>query len=73
VSVSHGVVYSEWAPIVTMLITVLHLGGEDKGWEYWKQFHRNVWQSTKSVAQYISFITSRDRTIVGEDPTMAIA
>jgi hypothetical protein len=56
-----------------MIITVLHLGGEDKGWEYWKQFPRNVWQSTKSVAQYISFITSRDRTIVGEDPTMAIA
>jgi iron(III) transport system substrate-binding protein len=34
----------------TALITVLQLKGEDKGWDYWKQFHRNVWQYTKSGA-----------------------
>ncbi len=34
----------------TALITVLQLKGEEKGWEYWKQFHRNVWQYTKSGA-----------------------
>ncbi len=34
----------------TALITVLQLKGEDKGWDYWKEFHRNVWQYTKSGA-----------------------
>jgi iron(III) transport system substrate-binding protein len=34
----------------TALITVLQLKGEDKGWEYWKQFNANVWQYTKSGA-----------------------
>lgn len=34
----------------TALITVLQLKGEAKGWEYWKQFHANVWQYTKSGA-----------------------
>jgi len=34
----------------TALITVLQLKGEDRGWEYWKQFHANVWQYTKSGA-----------------------
>jgi iron(III) transport system substrate-binding protein len=34
----------------TALITVLQLQGEDKGWEYWKQFNANVWQYTKSGA-----------------------
>ena len=34
----------------TALITVLQLKGEEKGWDYWKQFHANVWQYTKSGA-----------------------
>lgn len=34
----------------TALITVLQLKGEDKGWEYWRQFNKNVWQYTKSGA-----------------------
>jgi iron(III) transport system substrate-binding protein len=34
----------------TALITVLQLKGEDKGWDYWKRFHTNVWQYTKSGA-----------------------
>jgi iron(III) transport system substrate-binding protein len=34
----------------TALITVLQLKGEDKGWDYWQQFHANVWQYTKSGA-----------------------
>ena len=34
----------------TALITVLQLKGEEKGWDYWRQFHANVWQYTKSGA-----------------------
>jgi len=34
----------------TALITVLQLKGEARGWEYWKQFHANAWQYTKSGA-----------------------
>src|SRR2546428_4693951 len=34
----------------TALITVLQLKGEEKGWDYWKRFHANVWQYTKSGA-----------------------
>jgi iron(III) transport system substrate-binding protein len=34
----------------TALITVLQLKGEEKGWNYWKQFNANVWQYTKSGA-----------------------
>src|SRR5262245_45045015 len=30
----------------TALITILQLKGGDNGWEYWKRFHRNVWQCT---------------------------
>lgn len=34
----------------TALVTVLLLKGEEKGWEYWKNFNKNVWQYTKSGA-----------------------
>ena len=34
----------------TALITVLQIKGEEKGWDYWKRFHANVWQYTKSGA-----------------------
>jgi iron(III) transport system substrate-binding protein len=34
----------------TALITILQLKGEENGWEYWKQFHRNVWQYTTTGA-----------------------
>jgi iron(III) transport system substrate-binding protein len=34
----------------TSLVTVLLLKGEERGWEYWKSFNKNVWQYTKSGA-----------------------
>jgi len=34
----------------TSLVTVLLLKGEERGWEYWRNFNKNVWQYTKSGA-----------------------
>lgn len=34
----------------TALVTVLQLKGEAQGWDYWRRFHTNVWQYTKSGA-----------------------